>query len=175
MATATELLQRSGIDVVDVLSRPLRCKKKTNADILAAGDVVEFVSTSDRTIQLFGTAVGSLPCVSDSFLGICLDDNPGTDQVNLPIISVAYHCVIRAKVTAAAVKCGAALKVSIGPLKAEKNAGTYVDWVFVAAAGEGVAWALEDIAASGTGLILIDTRVASSMASNIFAFETVTS
>jgi hypothetical protein len=184
MAFKRDLVTRSGIEIVSSLeTHPMslmRYNMKTTTDILGRGDLLELVSTSDRTVRIFGGGSTSTAPTSSTqntiFCGVCWQDVPGDEQ-GVVTVQVATKLLIRAKCSTAA-KPGQSLSLAAsagGPTRDQKNAGIKVDWVFIPNTAEGFCWAMEDIAAGAYGLILVDVwQLAASLQLTTTPIDTVT-
>lgn len=169
MATSTEKLTRSGIEIVEVLGPTMKWYKDVPGAILAYGDLL--TKTAFAKLELYDPTYDA-----DLFAGLCLQDSPGTDQETDQQISVAPKCIARVRINSTAVATpGVALAIASGPTNAQKEAGTQVNFVFTVTPTHGVCWALENIPAGGSGLVLFDVYMQAAQAGLNTVIQTVTS
>jgi len=136
MATATQLFTSSNIEVIQVISEPLKVAKATAADIISKGDLINNASAA------YTAQTADVPMDNVTFWGVSLTDSPGADQENSPLIHVAYHCICRVKL-AGTVLPGYSLIAAAGPTIANLKLGIRAEYTFSNAAANGICWALE--------------------------------
>lgn len=170
MATATQLLRRTGIEVIDYDKMSVfKTTKATAADILAYGDLVDLSS---------GEALLTDAADASEIGGVCLDDSPGTDNSPDEVVTIARKALLRVPLSASAgaIVPGDGLAWSTGQTVAQRNAGTVVAFTVTDTLTEAVLIANEIKAASAGGTILatLDVMWLKALDTSVTTIETIT-